>query len=94
MLKLSDGPIKTFNGKENSQYLSKLGGRAGGGALSIKYLFSLEQNNALPRMSFFPSVFFSKAFQRTSKEVSRLCFPVYAYNHSLAVKEQNPLSQP
>lgn len=39
----SDGPIKPFYGKENSHYLNRLGGRAGGVSLSIKYSLALNR---------------------------------------------------
>lgn len=73
MLRLSVGPVNPFN----SQYLSRLGGTAGEGVLSIQYLFGPEWNTSLSRMLvFFPLfIFCSEAFQSTSKEVSRLCFP-------------------
>lgn len=58
MLKLSDGPVNPFYGKKNSQYLSRLGGRAGGAALSVQYLFGPEWNNSFSRML----VFFSLCF--------------------------------
>lgn len=85
MLRLSVGLLNPFYRKENSQYLSRLGGTAGKGVLNIQYLFGPEWNTSLSRiLGFFLSLFSAlKHFKELPRKCQDFAFLAVLYEVTL-----------